>query len=95
MSKKFFNTAGPIRADHNYFIPPLERFDLDDVLMRIDLEKYFLMHAPRQSGKTSTMFALRDLINATSDDSIAIYVNVEEAQVARHDVDGGIHVTSQ
>ncbi len=90
MITKFFNTAGPVRADQNYFIPPLERFDLDDVLMLIDLEKYFLLHAPRQSGKTSTMFALRDLINTTSDDTIAIYVNVEPAQVARHDVDRGI-----
>ncbi len=59
--------------------------------MLLAQSKYFLLHAPRQSGKTSTMFALRDLINATSDDMIAIYVNVEPAQVARHDVDGGIH----
>ncbi len=89
MVKKFFNTAGPVHRD-NYVIDPLSRWDLEEVELLLDQSKYFLLHAPRQSGKTSTMFALRDLINATSDDMIAIYVNVEAAQVARHDVDRGI-----
>ena len=27
-----FNTAGPVKSDKHYCIPPLERIDLDDVL---------------------------------------------------------------
>ena len=89
MGKKFFNTAGPVHRN-SYMIDPLSRWDLEEVELLLEQDKYFLLHAPRQSGKTSTMFALRDLINATSEDSICIYVNVEAAQVARHDVESGI-----
>ncbi len=52
---RFFNTAGPIKPDMNYHIPPLERLDLDDVLALIQQEKYFVLHAPRQTGKTSAL----------------------------------------
>ena len=48
---RFFNTAGPIQPDINYCIPPLERLDLDDVLELIRTRKYFVLHAPRQTGK--------------------------------------------
>ena len=89
MTEKFFNTAGPVHRD-NYAIDPLSRWNLKEVELLLNQSKYFLLHAPRQSGKTSTMFALRDLINTTSDDTIAIYVNVEPAQIARHDVKDGI-----
>ncbi len=27
-------------------------------------ERYFVLHAPRQTGKTSTLLALRDLLNS-------------------------------
>ncbi len=33
---RFFNTAGPVRSDMHYCVPPLTRFDLDGVLMLID-----------------------------------------------------------
>lgn len=87
---KFFNTAGPMREDKHYLLPPLERWDTEDILELIYQEKYFLLHAPRQSGKTSTLFALQKYINENYDDTIAIYVNVESAQVARHDVNAGV-----
>lgn len=51
---RFFNTAGPIKLAHHYSIPPLERLDLNEVLALIRDEKYFVLHAPRQTGKTST-----------------------------------------
>ena len=33
-----FNTAGPVRSGRDYCVPPLERFDLDEVLglIRVD-----------------------------------------------------------
>ena len=51
---RFFNTAGPIKPARHYSIPPLERLDLNAVLALIRDEKYFVLHAPRQTGKTST-----------------------------------------
>lgn len=49
---RFFNTAGPIKPARHYSIPPLERLDLNEVLALIRDEKYFVLHAPRQTSKT-------------------------------------------
>ena len=59
-----FNTAGPVRAGRHYQIAPLSRIDLDDVLGLIRDERYFVLYAPRQTGKTSSLLALRDLLNS-------------------------------
>ena len=83
---RFFNTAGPIQPANNYCIPPLERFDLDDVLGLIRTRKYFVLHAPRQTGKTSSLLALRDLLNSGAvGDYRCVYINVEVGQAARED----------
>ena len=58
-----FNTAGPVRPDRHYQIAPLSRIDLEEVLGLIRDERYFVLHAPRQTGKTSALLALRDLLN--------------------------------
>ena len=82
-----FNTAGPVRADQHYCIPPLERLNLREVLALVRKERYFVLHAPRQTGKTSALLALRDLLNGGSAGKYrCVYVNVEPAQTAREDV---------
>jgi len=58
--EKFFNTAGPQIPNDNYTIAPLARFNLDEILSLIRQQRYFVLHAPRQTGKTSCMLALRD-----------------------------------
>ena len=58
-----FNTEGPVVAADHYHVPPLERIDLDEVLGLVRGKKYFVLHAPRQTGKTSALLALRDLLN--------------------------------
>jgi len=83
--ERFFNTAGPQQPDIHYTIDPLSRFDLDDVLMLIRQRKYFVLHAPRQTGKTSCMLALRNLLNEQGD-YIAVYANVEAGQASRDNV---------
>ena len=50
---RFFNTEGPMRPDKHYTIEPLGRVDVDDVLALVRDERYFVLHAPRQTGKTS------------------------------------------
>ena len=82
---RFFNTAGPIAADMHYHIPPLARLDVEDLMLLIRQEKYFVLHAPRQTGKTSVLLALRDELNASGEFRCA-YVNVETGQSAREDV---------
>ena len=82
--RRFFTTTGPVKPDRHYCIPPLDRLDLDDVLALVGDEKYFVLHAPRQTGKTSALLALRDRLNA--DGYRCVYVNVEVAQTAREDV---------
>ena len=57
---RYFNTAGPVRCDEHYCLPPLERFDLEEILLLIEQKKYFVLHAPRQTGKTSCLLALQD-----------------------------------
>lgn len=87
---RFFNTAGPVKCDKHYCLPPLSRFDLPEILTLIGQEKYFVLHAPRQSGKTSCMLALQDYLNV-SGDYRSLYVNVEAAQAAREDAANGVH----
>ena len=53
-----FNTEGPVVAADHYSIPPLERIDLDVVLGLIRDKKYFVLHASRQTGKTSALLAM-------------------------------------
>ena len=90
--ERFFNTAGPQKPDINYTIEPLSRFDLDDVLTLIRQQRYFVLHAPRQTGKTSCMLALRDYLNKQGD-YIAVYANVEGGQASRNDVQSVVKST--
>jgi len=86
---RFFNTAGPVRCEKHYCFPPLARFNLDEILSLINQEKYFVLHAPRQTGKTSSLLALMEHLNQEGRYR-CLYVNVEAAQAAREDVKAGM-----
>ena len=60
--KKFFNTTGPCSPEDHYMLDPLSR--LGDVKSLIDQKLYFVMHAPRQSGKTTLLEALAKTLTA-------------------------------
>ena len=85
---RFFNTEGPVRAEDHYAIPPLKRDSINEILNLIRDKRYFVLHAPRQTGKTSALIALRDLLNGGEGGSgfRCVDVNVEVGQVARDDV---------
>src|SRR6056297_1471627 len=87
--EKYFNTAGPVRAENNYMIDPLKRINKDEIMTLVDKWRYFILHAPRQTGKTSSLFALQDYINKQGQYK-CLYVNVEPAQAARSKVEEGI-----
>ena len=86
---RHFNTTGPIKPERHHCIPPLDRVDLDDWLRRIREGNYFALHAPRQSGKTSTLLALRDFLN-TDGAYRCVFANFECGQSARENVEQAV-----
>jgi hypothetical protein len=86
---KFFNTAGPNQPDIHYTLSPLSRWNLPEIMGLIDDRKFFVLHAPRQTGKTTGLITLRDYLNKEGKYN-AIYVNIEAAQAARENVQRGI-----
>ena len=88
---RFFNTEGPIRPEDHYHIPPLDRVNLDDLLGLVRDKRYFVLHAPRQTGKTSALLALRDLLNSgAAGDYRCVYADVEAGQALRENVAEGM-----
>ena len=87
---RFFNTTGPVKCADHYCLPPLTRIDLNEILMLIDQKRYFVLHAPRQVGKTTYLLALMDHLNQTGRYR-ALYFNVEIAQSAREEVQRAMH----
>jgi hypothetical protein len=85
--KKYFNTAGPCRADWHYMLPPERR--AGEIPRLIETGQYFVLHAPRQTGKTTLLLSLCERLNAEGKYA-ALYVNVETAQVAGGDVQRGM-----
>jgi hypothetical protein len=60
---KWFNTAGPCKADIHYMLPPLAR--LPQLERLIEQQAYFVIHAPRQVGKTTAMLTLAQQLTAS------------------------------
>ncbi len=80
-----------MRPEDHYCLPPLERIDLAEVCTLIDRKKYFVLHAPRQTGKTTCLLALREHLNREGK-YLCVYANVEVAQGLREQVDKGLSV---
>ena len=85
----FFNNAGPSRPGDNYMIDPLQRIDLANIEALIAQKRYFVLHAPRQTGKTTCLLALMDHLNQQGHYQ-ALYANIETAQASRENVKRGI-----
>ena len=83
---RFFNTAGPVVPEDHYLVPPLERMELDGILSLVQQKKYFVLHAPRQTGKTTALLAVRDRLNEGAAGNFrCVYANLEIGQAARED----------
>ncbi|RKZ54571.1 MAG: ATP-binding protein [Candidatus Parabeggiatoa sp. nov. 2] len=79
---KNFNTAGPCVPEKHYMITT----DFGHLKKMIDDERYFVLHAPRQTGKTTLMLQLTEKLNQEGK-YIALYVNVEAAQPLRNNIE--------
>jgi hypothetical protein len=88
-SEKFFNTAGPVIPEDHYILDPLRRVSYEEISDLIDQKRYFVLHAPRQTGKTTSLLAMAGRINEEGRYR-CVYINVEAAQTARSDVAEGM-----
>ena len=72
--RKHFNTAGPCQPDIHYMLTSVER--MPQIKSLIDQRNYFVIHAPRQVGKTTAMLTLAQELTA-SGEYTALMVSVE------------------
>lgn len=86
---RHFNTTGPVIPSDHYCIDPMQRMDWEEIHALIAAKKFFVLHAPRQTGKTSTLLAMMDTLNQSAE-YMALYINVEAAQAARNNVQQGM-----
>lgn len=61
---RWFNVAGPCQSDIHYMLPAAAR--LPEVSALVAQRSYFVLHAPRQSGKTTAMLELAQTLTATT-----------------------------
>lgn len=79
---RWFNIAGPCQDDIHYMLPPTTRLpDLEELIQQ---RSYFVVHAPRQTGKTTAMLALAKQLTE-SGNYAAVMVSVEVGSAFNHD----------
>jgi hypothetical protein len=74
---RYFNIAGPCNRVKHYMIDAASR--LHGVEQLIDMEQYFVIHAARQSGKTTYLKDLTERLNAGGN-YYALYCSLENMQ---------------
>jgi len=79
---RWFNTAGPCQADIHYMLPPTVR--LPNLSRLIEQRNYFVIHAPRQTSKTTAMLALAQQLTL-SGRYTAVMVSAEVGAPFSHD----------
>jgi hypothetical protein len=81
--QKWFNTAGPCQDEIHYMLPPTRRLPMLERL--INQRSYFVLHAPRQVGKTTAMITLAQQLTA-SGQYTAVLVSVEAGAALGNDI---------
>ena len=76
---RFFNTTGPCNPLDHYMLPPEERLVGAQLHRYIRDKLYWVLHAPRQTGKTTFLQSWAREINAGTE-AVACYVSVERCQ---------------
>ncbi|WP_414521384.1 ATP-binding protein, partial [Umezakia ovalisporum] len=78
---KWFNTAGPCQPDIHYTLSTSER--LPELRRLIEQRNYFVIHAPRQTSKTTAMLTLAQELTA-SGKYTAVMVSAEVGSAFPH-----------
>ncbi|MEU8151897.1 ATP-binding protein, partial [Nonomuraea sp. NPDC048901] len=79
---RYFNTAGPCGPQHHYMLPPTQR--LPQARELVEMDRYFVLHAPRQTGKTTALRTLASELTAEGDIA-ALMFSCERAKSAGDD----------
>ena len=79
-----FNIAGPNVPAWHYHLPPLRRSGFEEVPALVEAKNYFIVYAPRQTGKTTSLRALCDALNDRG--YRAVHANIQPARHAGKDV---------
>ncbi|MCC3404136.1 MAG: ATP-binding protein [Microcoleus sp. PH2017_10_PVI_O_A] len=82
---RWFNTAGPCQEDIHYTLSPTLR--LPDLERLIAQRNYFVIHAPRQIGKTTAMLSLAKQLT-DSGEYTAVMLSVEVGAPFSQDIAG-------
>ena len=88
---RLLSTVRPTQRDTDYQVPPLEPLDADDVRLLIRQWKYAVLHAPRQTVRTTGRLELRNELNAAGEVR-CVYVNVDVGLTVREDAAAGMRV---
>ncbi len=80
---RFFNTAGPNQPERHYTLPVMAR--LPEVGRLIERGLYFVVHAPRQVGKTTALLGLAEELTAGGA-YVATLVSMEVGAALPHDL---------
>ena len=84
---KYFNIAGPCRQGEHYMLSPGLR--LEAIRPLVDKKAYFVVHAPRQTGKTTGLRALAAELTGEGRYA-AVLASCKRASSYGDDVEGGI-----
>jgi hypothetical protein len=77
--RRFFNTTGPCNPEYHYMLPPEDRLAGAQLHRYVKDMLYWILHAPRQTGKTTFLQSWAREINAGGE-AVACYVSVEDCQ---------------
>ena len=73
--RRFFNTTGPCNPERHFMLSPKDRLVGAQLSLYMKDELYWVIHAPRQTGKTTFLQSCMREINTTGK-QIACYVLV-------------------
>jgi hypothetical protein len=82
---RYFNTAGPCVPELHYLVPPGPR--LPEARPLVERGMYFVVHAPRQTGKTTTLRSLASELTAAGDWA-ALHFSCETGEPAGDNYEG-------
>jgi hypothetical protein len=81
--RKYFNITGPCFPEMHYMLPPNERLVGAQLDRYIGDQLYWVLHAPRQTGKTTFLLNWAREISEQGE-AVACYVTVERCQGVSH-----------
>jgi hypothetical protein len=86
--ERFFNTSGRCWPGKHYMLPAERR--VTDLRRLVDQEQYFVVHAPRQVGKTTSLGSLAETLTAEGRHA-ALLTSCEMGQKMNPDYEGSMN----